>query len=65
MCGKCLTQGLMLLEIQRKDYHVARTAFYAVGEFHHGFVKQIVAVLADDINQSEAEFQFGYELEVG
>ena len=65
MCGKCLTQGLMLLEIQRKDYHVARTAFYAVGEFHHGFVQQVVAFLANDVCQAEAEFQFWNELEVG
>lgn len=65
MCGKSALRGAFSLEIEGKDYHVGRTAFYAVGEFHHGFVQQVVAVLADDVRQAEAEFQFRYEFEVG
>ena len=65
-CLADLAQSVFwLLEIEREYYHVGRTAGYAVGEFHHGFVQQVIAFLADDICQTEAEFQFWNELEVG
>ena len=38
---------------------------YTVGEFYHGLVQQIISFLADDVNQTEAKFQFGNEFEVG